>query len=120
VNQVLIGGLTFIITPRDDTEGNPLPHLVYLSDLLKGIDEDRQTGYNEDDVGYLSLYRTSTFDLSNKKRMCVIQLPPQFTCPKSFAKVPHHLLGQDGYPLDEHWDDPTVLPYLTEGKKKKT
>lgn len=82
--------------PRDDTEGNPLPHLVYLSDLLKGIDEDRQTGYNEDD------------------------LPPQFTCPKSFAKVPHHLLGQDGYPLDEHWDDPTVLPYLTEGKKKKT
>ncbi|EGG01014.1 uncharacterized protein MELLADRAFT_79088, partial [Melampsora larici-populina 98AG31] len=78
----------------ENSEHMPMPGVTWLSDYLKKIDMKRQTGYNEED------------------------LPPEFKVDRSFIKVPHHLLGKDGYPVGEGWLHPSCQEYLQNGKGK--
>ncbi|EGF97140.1 uncharacterized protein MELLADRAFT_87760 [Melampsora larici-populina 98AG31] len=61
---------------------SPLPGVKFLSDLVKGIDVKRQTGYTDED------------------------LPQPFRNPKSYSHVPHELLAPDGFPKSKYWLHP--------------
>ncbi|EGF98314.1 uncharacterized protein MELLADRAFT_96018 [Melampsora larici-populina 98AG31] len=63
-------------------ENITLPGVEFMSDLLKVIDEKRQTGYTDDD------------------------LPKPFQMAKSYAHVPHEYLAPDGFPKSKYWLHP--------------
>ncbi|EGF99399.1 uncharacterized protein MELLADRAFT_94641 [Melampsora larici-populina 98AG31] len=67
---------------KSEDENITLPGVQFLSDLLKDIDVQRQTGYTDAD------------------------LPKPFRMAKSYSHVPHEYLAPDGFPKSEYWLDP--------------
>ncbi|KAH9822478.1 hypothetical protein DFH28DRAFT_1181149 [Melampsora americana] len=79
----------------EDLNANPMPGVVWLSDLLKVVDAKRQTGFNDDD------------------------LPAPLKAAKSFIDVPHDVLGKDGYPSSMNWLDLACQKYIRKKAKPR-